>query len=1044
MSDPLKTYTFLPWVRQGLGGRIDTVDPLGPSPGAPVERASIRIDFDVNSTPVGNPVQLIGPGDVLGINPRAIVKTEPRHWITNFEPNFFPYVEFYDEDFPWRYTPATAAAGHRLRPWMVLIAVTDDEFHDAGVLQASDDRSAPPIPIVEIVGDAALIFPPADQTWAWAHVHASQDVSNDGARTPEQTVDALEDLIRQNPDLASSRLLCARKLRPTTAYHALVLPAFEIGRQAGLGQSTAGLDNLAPSWGLGQTKYPVLYRWYFRTADRGDFEFLVDLLDARPVPADVGIRDMDVQRPDFGVRGLSDPPVMGLEGALRKPGAVSRPSVWPPPATTPVLLTDLEAKVNLAADLMADPPAGGHPDPVVTLPLYGRWHAMVDRMESRGTGWVNEVNADPRLRSAAGMGTLVIQTNQEQYMQQAWQQVGDILEANRRIRQAQLALSAGVQILRKNLRPLPAHDVLSFTAAVHARVMGSPLTIRQQMTQSRIPMAAVEPAFRSLVRPRGRLSRETLPDAGSRPTNIVARLNEGAVTAAVPKVTPPGQIGLNEIADAVAPNGLPDWLRVLLRQPLLLWGLIALLVILLFFVAGPLIAVIVAVAAAAAAPPLARLARHAIAADGLRDASIVPASVERVPPRASFVITAPGTTAAVSGSAAATTASGDSIEASRFRQATIEMSARVSTAEPVAPAPVPIDIRTAALKITTAIDPTVALPARLHATLRIPDTYRTLKPVQTIASIMAHPSFKDAMYKPLRDLSADLLVPNLNQIPNNTITLMESNARFIEGYMLGLNHEMSRELLWREYPTDQRGSYFRQFWDVADTVIRDASTPAEREESMRDIQPIHEWNSTSALGTHDNRDLPTGAEPGDARLVLVVRGELLKKYPTTLVYAQKARWGVDEETGLNVRLLDATNPAVNVLSPMFKAEVTPDIHFFGFNLTQSQARGSTNTTQDPGWFIVLQERPGEPRFAMDITNTVSPPAVTRWRELTWNHLGDPESIHAVDLATVPTTNIPGGSVDSRAQWGSNAADMAYILFQDPVMVAFHAADMIEP
>ena len=33
--------------------------------------------------------------------------------------------------------------------------------------------------------------------------------------------------------------------------------------------------------------------------------------------------------------------------------------------------------------------------------------------------------------------------------------------------------------------------------------------------------------------------------------------------------------------------------------------------------------------------------------------------------------------------------------------------------------------------------------------------------------------------------------------------------------MVGLNHEFARELLWREYPTDQRGSYFRQFWDVS-------------------------------------------------------------------------------------------------------------------------------------------------------------------------------------------------------------------------------------
>jgi hypothetical protein len=1042
MSDPLRTYTFLPWLRQGLGARIDTVDPLGPSPGQAVERASIPIDFNVDGSPVSHTVELFGPGDVLGINPRAIVKTEPRHWITNFEPNFFPYIEFYDEDFPWRYTPATAAAGHRLRPWMVLVAVTEEEFTEAGVVQASDDHSAPPIPVVQIHGEPSQIFPPSNQTWAWAHMHASQDVSNDGTRTPEETVEALKDLIRQNPDLASSRLLCARKLRAKTAYHALVLPAFEIGRMAGLGQSTQGADALAPSWGLGQTQYPVLFRWYFRTADLGDFEFLVNLLQPRPVPAEVGIRDMDVQRPGFGVRGMTAPPVMGLEGALRKPGALPRPGVWPPSPDTPVLLSDLEEKVNLAADLMTAPSPDGHPDPVVTLPLYGRWHAIVDRMDSHAAGWVNELNADPRLRAAAGLGTQVIQTHQDDYMQQAWEQVGDVLEANRRIRQAQLALSAGVQILRKCVRPLPAHEILAFTSAVHARVMGSATTIRQQVIKSRVPLAAIEPAFRSLIRPRGRLSKQTLPDAAARPTDIVVRLNEGRVTAAEPKVPPPGQIGLNQLGDAVTPAGLPGWLRSLLQQPPWLLILITfVIVLLLLIVAGPLVAVVMAAAAVIPVLSLLRMARQAAAADALHDSRFVPATVEHISPRPAFRITEPGQTS--SSQSAPQVPWRDSVEARQFRQSAVELAARVSTSEPIPPSPVTLDITSAARKLTAALDPKLALPARLKASLNIPAGYLMLKPVETVATIMAHPSFKQPMYRPLRDLSAELLVPNLNQIPNNTITLMESNGRFIESYMVGLNHEMGRELLWREYPTDQRGSYFTQFWEVADMVNRDGATPAEREAALRDIKPIHEWDKTSALGTHDNRSLPTGAEPGDARLVLVVRGELLKKYPTTLIYAQKAKWGIEPDTGRQVRLLDESNPVQNVLSPMFKAEVTPDIHFLGFNLTQSQAKGSTNPAQDPGWFLVLQERPGEPRFGMDVTDEPAPAPVTKWRDLTWNHLGDPETIDAVDLAAAPPTNIPAGSADSRAHWGSNSAEMAYILFQDPVMVAFHAADMLE-
>ena len=87
--------------------------------------------------------------------------------------------------------------------------------------------------------------------------------------------------------------------------------------------------------------------------------------------------------------------------------------------------------------------------------------------------------------------------------------------------------------------------------------------------------------------------------------------------------------------------------------------------------------------------------------------------------------------------------------------------------------------------------------------------------VEDFGEVMAYPGIDNPMYEPLRDLSDEYLLPNLNLIPHNTITLLETNQPFIEAYMVGLNHEFARELLWREYPTDQRGSYFRQFWDVS-------------------------------------------------------------------------------------------------------------------------------------------------------------------------------------------------------------------------------------
>ena len=108
---------------------------------------------------------------------------------------------------------------------------------------------------------------------------------------------------------------------------------------------------------------------------------------------------------------------------------------------------------------------------------------------------------------------------------------------------------------------------------------------------------------------------------------------------------------------------------------------------------------------------------------------------------------------------------------------------------------------------------------------------------------MAHPVFTEPMYRALRDISPEFLAPNLELIPNNTISLLETNQRFIEAYMVGLNDEMGRELLWRQFPTDQRGSYFRQFWDVGDSVNRDPNKPpAQVEEELLDITRLHTWD----------------------------------------------------------------------------------------------------------------------------------------------------------------------------------------------------------
>src|SRR6188768_1632927 len=126
------------------------------------------------------------------------------------------------------------------------------------------------------------------------------------------------------------------------------------------------------------------------------------------------------------------------------------------------------------------------------------------------------------------------------------------------------------------------------------------------------------------------------------------------------------------------------------------------------------------------------------------------------------------------------------------------------------------------------------------------------------------------MYKPLAEISADLFLPNINLIEYNSVTLLETNQRFIEAFMVGLNHEFARELLWNEYPTDQRGSYFRQFWNVAGRVPPPGETGIAG--TLKDIEPIHAWPKTSALGGNSARP-PDALDP----LVLLVRGDLMRR-----------------------------------------------------------------------------------------------------------------------------------------------------------------------
>src|SRR5262249_26292610 len=127
---------------------------------------------------------------------------------------------------------------------------------------------------------------------------------------------------------------------------------------------------------------------------------------------------------------------------------------------------------------------------------------------SQNTNWVHNLNLDPRFRVAAGFGTYVVQDNQEDYMDAAWSQVGDVLAANRTIRWAQFAREVSFMWYDRHVQPLYSRQVeraMTLTAPMYRRIMYQGSTAYHQLSQSVMPPSLMSTAMRRAIRPQGRL-----------------------------------------------------------------------------------------------------------------------------------------------------------------------------------------------------------------------------------------------------------------------------------------------------------------------------------------------------------------------------------------------------------------------------------------------------------------------------------------------------------------------------------------------------------
>jgi hypothetical protein len=175
-----------------------------------------------------------------------------------------------------------------LRPWLCLVVVR----RQPGVeLSPSSGQSLPALTIKDPAKPADEL-PDLTESWVWAHAQMTGTDQNQ-----------IRGVMISDPARSVSRLLCPRRLDPTTEYLACIVPTFEVGRKAGLGLDIDPSEEqrLEPAWSAAQTTVvlPVYYSWQFRTAADGDFEELVRLLEPRELSPNVGKRPPGYQPSGF-------------------------------------------------------------------------------------------------------------------------------------------------------------------------------------------------------------------------------------------------------------------------------------------------------------------------------------------------------------------------------------------------------------------------------------------------------------------------------------------------------------------------------------------------------------------------------------------------------------------------------------------------------------------------------------------------------------------------------------------------------------------------
>lgn len=326
--------------------------------------------------------------------------------------------------------------------------------------------------------------------------------------------------------------------------------------------------------------------------------------------------------------------------------------------------------------------------------------------------------------------------------------------------------------------------------------------------------------------------------------------------------------------------------------------------------------------------------------------------------------------------------------------------------------------------VRRAQDPEALLGRAMRA--RVPAIAKAATAVPAKMQII--PNFTQPVYHRLRQTSIEHLVPGIGEIPTETVTILYRNDAFMRAFMVGMNHELAREFVWREYPTPLNATWFRHFWNGA----------------APDIDPIAQWGAEEALSGGKVAQL------SEDEMVLVVRGALPQRYPKLRLYAVPAKWKyVTDSEGVKHWYRDEAG-GEEIMLPTMAGQLAEDVFFFGFKLARTAAIGTTDHNAAAGYFFAFEEIPGAARFGLESPAESAPfgAAPMDWQTISWASVTPREDetlAKFVKLRATPWmedgTARPGNGPDA-AVWAQDAAVFARQTLQRPARVLMHASAML--